>query len=102
MAFLPYLASLLRPPLALLSSLSCLCPIFADWLKLAEVGTFVKSPYAKRGRKILKIHFLKNLSFELKNNIMVVYSYTVSASIQPRGFIFQNGFLTPNYHIKSA
>ena len=27
---------------------------------------------------------------------------TVSASIQPRGAIFQNGFLTPNYHIINA
>ena len=27
---------------------------------------------------------------------------TVSASIQPRGSIFQNGFLTPDYHIKNA
>ena len=25
---------------------------------------------------------------------------TVSASIQPRGSIFQNGFLTPDYHTK--
>ena len=27
---------------------------------------------------------------------------TVSASIQPRGSIFQNEFLTPDYHIKNV